>query len=190
MNNFKIASAIALAMGLAVAGSASAAAASGGTITFTGQINDTTCTITGGPGTDGGQGNFTVALQPVDQSQLTTAGATAGKKAFTVQIGGPTDATCQNGKVATLSFLTSSPRIDATNGALMNALSGQATMADIQVLDAAGTAIDLRDPANGVMSPAIANNTALINFNAQYLATGTATPGLISTSVLYGVTYN
>ncbi len=61
----------------------------------------------------------------------------------------------------------------------------------MQVLDGAGTAIALNNPANAVQSPAIANNTATIDFQAQYLAVNAgATPGLVSTDVLYQVVYN
>lgn len=191
MKHIKLASALVVAMGIAAAGVASAAASTGGTITFTGAVTDQTCTIKGGSGTDGGTGNFTVALDPVPASALAAAGDTAGNKPFQVIVGGAGQTTCQDGKVATMSFETSSPRIDPATGALTNALSGQATNTEVQVLDGTGTAIALNDPANAVQSPAIVNNTATIDFQAQYLAAnGGATSGLVSTDVLYQVTYN
>jgi major type 1 subunit fimbrin (pilin) len=190
MKHIKLASALAFSIGALVAGTASAAASTGGTIRFTGAVTDETCTITGGSGTDGGQGNFTVALDPVPASQLAAAGDVANKKPFTVIIGGPGQGSCQDGKVARMSFLTSSPRIDPTTGTLTNALSGEATNANVQLLDSTGGVVALNDPANGYDSPAIANNTATIDFAAQYYATGAATPGLVDTSVVYAVTYN
>lgn len=190
MKNFKIASAIALALGIAVVGSASAAASSGGTITFNGALTDQTCTIKGGSGTDGGTGSFIVALDTIPATDIKASGDTAAWKPFAVIIGGPGEGTCENGKVAHMAFEVSSPRIDAATGALTNALTGEATNAEIQVTKSDKTAINLADPANGVDSPAIANNTATINLGAQYLGTGAATAGKVSTSVLYGVTYN
>lgn len=189
MNHFTIAAALTVALGLTAA-TANAAGASGGTITFTGAVTDQTCTISGGAGTNGGTDNFTVALNPVPASDLDTAAATAGKRPFQIIIGGPGQGTCVNGKVARLTFLTSSPQVDATNGTLINALTGEATNTNIQLLDSADAVIDLRNPANGIDSPVIANNTATIDMASQYYATDAATAGLVSTSVVYAVTYN
>ena len=190
MKHIKLASALVVAMGLAAAGVASAQSANGGTITFTGSVTDSTCTISGGGGTNGGTGNFTVALDSVAATDLAAAGVTANAKPFTVTIGGPGQGTCLDGKVATLSFLTSSPQIDAATGALTNALAGQATNTEIQLMDSTGAPINLADPSYSVNSPAIANNTAQINLQAQYYATGAATSGLVSTSVVYAIAYN
>lgn len=190
MKHIKLASAAAIAMGIVLAGSASAAASNGGTITFTGAVNDTTCTVTGGSGTNGGQGNFIVALDPAEPAQLATAGDVANPHAFGVVIGGPGQGSCTDGMVASMSFLLSSPQIDAATGALKNALAGEATNVQVQLTDSNG-AINLADASYHQDSPAIVNNTATIPFSAQYLAVGgAATPGLVSTSVVYAVTYN
>ncbi|BDU18639.1 fimbrial protein [Dyella sp. GSA-30] len=189
MKQIQLASAIALVMGLAVS-SAASAMTTGGTITFTGVVTDATCTVKGGAGSDGGEGNFTVALEPVSATELPAAGATAKIKDFQVILGGPGQGTCENGKVARMSFLPSSPRIDPATGTLNNALTGEAGNTNVQVLDSTHAAIDLRDPANGVDFPAIANNTAVVDLAAQYYATNAATPGLVSTSVVYSVVYN
>jgi major type 1 subunit fimbrin (pilin) len=194
MKHIKLASALVVAMGIGaagIAGAQTAPASTGGTITFTGAVTDQTCTVTGGAGTNGGTGNFTVALDPVPASDLAAATDVAGNKTFQVIIGGPNQTTCEDGKVATMSFVPSSPQVDAATGALKNALSGQATNTEVQVLDGTGKAIALNDPANGVTFPAIANNTATADFQAQYLAVGGgATAGLVSTDVLYQVVYN
>lgn len=191
MKQIKIVSAIALTLGLAIAGSASAQSSSGGTITFTGSVTDATCTVTGGTGTSGGTGNFSVALDQVDASVLAAAGDTANPKVFDVIIGGPGQGTCTDGKVASMSFLPSSIYIDAATGALSNALTGEATNTEIQLVDGTSTTpIDLRTGAY-TATATIANNTATIPFTAQYLAVnGAATPGLVSTNVVYAVTYN
>jgi major type 1 subunit fimbrin (pilin) len=191
MKHIKLASALVVAMGITAAGVASAAASTGGTITFTGAVTDQTCTIKGGSGTNGGTGNFTVALDPIPASDLAAAGDVGGNKPFDVIVGGAGQTTCEDGKVAAMSFEVSSPQIDAVTGALKNALAGQATNTEVQVLDGTGTVIALNDPANVVNSPAIVGNTATIPFQAQYLAVGGgATAGLVSTDVLYQVVYN
>ena len=191
MKHITLAAALVLALG--AAGTASAASSAGGTITFTGVINDLTCTVKGGAGTDGGTGNFAVALDPIYASDLAAAGDIAAPKVFDVIIGGPGQGTCEDGKIASMSFLTSSPQIDAVTGALKNVLVGEATNAQIQLADDAGTAINLATPGQqwdatiGSAGP----NTATLRFQAQYLAVnGPATPGLVSTNVVYAVAYN
>jgi major type 1 subunit fimbrin (pilin) len=190
MKNMKIASAIAFVLGIAVAGSSMAA--DGGTITFTGSVTDQTCTIKGGSGTDGGTNNFTVALDAAPVSSLAAAGDTAMPKPFSVNIGGEAgDTTCAANTIAHLSFQVASPRIDASTGALTNALTGEATNTEVQLTDSSGKAINLADPTNNTDVTIPASGPGIINYQAQYLAVGgAATAGLVSTSVVYGVTYN
>lgn len=190
MKQIQIAAAIALAMGLGFASHANAAPAiAGGTITFTGLVTDDTCPVTGGAGTDGGRYDFIVALQAVNTSALATAGSFAGKKPFDVIIGGPGTG-CDTSKVASMKFLPSSPRVDALTGTLTNALAGEATNTNIQLLDASDAVINLADAANE-STAAFVGDTATISYRAQYLAVnGPATAGLVSTSVVYAVTYN
>lgn len=188
MKHIKLASAAAIAMGLAFAGSASAQSNSGGTITFTGSVSDATCTVSGGAGTNNGTGNFIVALDQAQVGDLDSATKTANPKNFNVQIGGPGQGSCTDGTIATMTFVAGNT-VDPATGALINQLSGEATNTQIQLLDATGNVIDLA--ANSYSATAtVANNTATIPFTAQYLATGAATPGLVSTDVVYGVTFN
>lgn len=190
MKQIKIVSAIAVTLGLALAGSASAQSSYGGTITFTGAVSDSTCTVSGGAGTSGATGNFSVALTPVAATDLAAAGDTAGPTNFSLTIGGPGQAGCTNGNIAAISFMPSSTQIDAATGALANALSGEATNVEVQLVDAAGTVINLADPSFQATAT-IANNTATIPFTAQYLAVGgAATPGSVQTNVVYQLTYN
>lgn len=190
MKQYIIATAMALALGSAA--SASAQAAAGGTITFNGAVTDMTCTVSGGSGTNGGTGNFIVSLDPVPSSALPAAGAIAGPKPFDVVIGGPGQGSCTNGKIAAMSFLPSSPQVDPTTGTLKNALAGEAGNTNIELVDETASAvINLADPSNSFVAPAIADNTAVIPFSAHYKAVGgAATPGLVSTSVVYAVRYN
>lgn len=190
MKHIKLASAIAFAMGIAAAGSVSAASSAGGVITFHGQITDETCTVQGGSGTDGGRDNFSVTLKAVGASKLASSGATASPQPFQVIIGGPGQATCTDGKVGSMYFLPSSPQVSATTGNLTNVLSGESTNAEIQMLNKGGAVIDLRNQASGQQTFTIANNTATLDYAAQYYATGAATPGKLETNVVYAVVYN
>ncbi|MEQ4574851.1 MULTISPECIES: fimbrial protein [Gammaproteobacteria] len=192
MKNFKLASAIALVMSAAAIGNASAV--DSGTITFTGSVSDATCTISGGAGTDGGTGNFTVALDQAALGDLANAGDIAKTKPFQVVIGLPGEASCAAGTVAHMRFVPSSPQVDADTGALRNAIlpvAGGAGNTQVQVTDNAGAAINLADAANNTDVTIGDNNTATLNYRAQYLAVGgAATSGRVSTSVVYEVSYN
>ncbi|WP_414491799.1 fimbrial protein [Stenotrophomonas maltophilia] len=188
MKHISITSALTVVLGVTVASAAQAN--SGGTIHFTGSVNDQTCTIEGGAGTGGGQNDFTVALDAVSANDLAAAGATTGKKIFSINVGKDGEATCVDGKTNRLSFEVSSPRINPTSGALTNEIAGGAGNTEVQLLDDAGVAINLADPANGVDFEIIGNK-AQIDLAAQYLAVGGgATPGAVRTNVLYRVTYN
>jgi major type 1 subunit fimbrin (pilin) len=191
MKNIKLGSALAIAMGLAVAGTVNAA--DGGVITFHGVVTDTTCTVQGGSGTDGGTNNFSVTLNGVDANVLDAAAKTANAKAFQVLIGGPDQPSCGagDGKIASMSFLASSPQVDGATGNLNNLLTSEAANVQIQLLKEDGTtAIDLRDPNSGLQSADIVNNQATLQYSAQYYATGAVTPGLVETNVVYAVNYN
>ena len=194
MKNIKLLSALALSLGVLAAGAASAASSTGGTITFDGVVTDSTCPVNGGVGTDGGAGNFSVRLPQVATTDLATVNAKAGTVPFTIDIGTPGDTTpCAGaGKVARVTFLTSSPNINGVNGMLNNALSGEASNVNVQLLSGtgAGTVIDLTTQANFDGS-AFANGVSKVPFQAQYVAVGgAATAGLVQTSVIYGLSYN
>jgi major type 1 subunit fimbrin (pilin) len=184
MKRIKLASAMALAMGIAFAGSAGATNA--GNITFTGSVNDPTCTVTGGFGTDKAATNFTVNLGAVDPGAL-PAGNVAGKADFEVDIGG---SNCTSGRVASMSFDKSSTLIDSTTGALKNDKPGGAANVLVQLLDENGAAIQLAND-DYKQDVRIQNNAATMKFSAQFLADGgDASAGVFETSVGYVVDYN
>jgi len=165
------------------------AAAADGTITFTGNVSDVTCIVTGGDNTNGGTSNFTVALPSVQANALDTAGDTAGDTPFTVVLSGPN---CKDGKAAKVWFESSTPTIDAAHGGrLKNTAAGGATNVLIGVLNKAGAPIDMSNNAGGDGSKeTISGNTATLHYMAQYYAIGAATPGDVNTFVNYSVVYN
>jgi len=167
------------------------ASASDGTITFTGDITDTTCTVTGGTGTDGAAQNVTVKLPNVSTTSL-AAGQTAGDTQFQLIIGASGQTGCTNGKIASLHFEPSqSPMVDATTGNLKNSTaSGSATNVQVAVLNDKKAVINLNTSANSTQAT-IANNTATLTYYGQYVATGgAATAGTVNTNVVYSVAYN
>ncbi|AIF46340.1 fimbrial protein [Dyella japonica] len=177
------------------------ASAADGTITFNGEVTDTTCTITGG-GAATGTGNITVTLPTVSTSALAADGQTAGDTNFSLILGG--GANCTNGKTAALWIeTTQTPALDASTGALKNQTAGGAGNTQVRMVNPANSQpINLGINAlvtNGATviassnQPAatIASNTATLKYTAQYLAKGgAATAGTVSTYLTYSMQYN
>lgn len=177
------------------------AKAADGTITFNGQVTDTTCTIAGG-GAASGTGNITVTLPTVSSSMLSADGMTAGDTNFSLLLGGGTN--CTNGKTAALWVETSAtPALDASTGALKNQAAGGASNVQVRMLNPANNQ-PINLGANAVVTngasvisannqPAaiISGNTATLNYIGQYLAKGgAATAGQVSTYLTYTMQYN
>lgn len=168
------------------------ASAADGTLTFKGLITDTTCTVTGGAGTDGAAQNITVTLPTVSTSALAADGQKAGDTKFSLVIGASGQTGCTNGKVVSLRFEPAqSPMIDSATGNLKNSTAaGMATKVEVGVLNAAMQQINFYTNANSTQAT-IANNTATLDYWAQYIATGgAATAGTVNTNVVYSLTYN
>ncbi|MCS3419784.1 type 1 fimbrial protein [Pseudomonas yamanorum] len=169
---------------------ATAVSAADGTITISGEVKGTTCTISGGTGASPGTGaNFPVVLSSVQTSALAAAGQTAGAKPFFVYVGG--NATCPDGTVVAVLYEASSPNINPGTGNLRNvAAATPATNVEVQIVDSAvNTPIDLRSGLNSTPAT-VTGGLATLPFTARYIATGgPAGAGLVSTSVQYSVTF-
>lgn len=185
MKHVKMAAAAAFVLGIAATGSASA---DNGLITFTGSVTDGTCVVSGGAGTNQGQGNFTVALDPVPATDLAAAAAVAGRKNFHVVFsdgnGGPCDATITTAKFR----FTPSPNVN-TNGRLNNiaGVAGRAENVELQLLDGA-TAIDLT-AHQAKEIPLSTTGPTTTEFGVQYYATAAATAGGVLSDIIYEATY-
>lgn len=183
---------ISAALSAAIASTSLSAAAADGKITFTGKIEDVTCTIKGGTGTDGATSNFTVDLPHVSKAALDTAGDVAGDTPFSVIIGGSGQSGCTNGKIAKMWFESSTPTIDAAHGGrLKNTAASGAQNVLVGVLNKSMVNIDMSNNTGGDGSAeTIADNTATLKYTAQYYAIGAATAGDVNTYVNYSVVYN
>ena len=176
------------------------ASASDGTITFNGQITDTTCTVTGG-GAATGTGNITVTLPTVSTSSLPNGGSTAGDTNFSLTLSG---ANCTDGKTAALWIeTTQTPALDTATGALINQVSGGAGNVEVRMVNPANNQpINLGIngyvttgasvvAANNQPASTITGNTAKLNYIAQYLAVGgAASAAQVSTYLTYSMQYN
>ncbi|GAB2793466.1 fimbrial protein [Dyella kyungheensis] len=174
-----------------------AAAASDGQITFTGEIIDGTCVVTGGTGTDGAAKNITVKLDKIQASALATAEQTAGDHPFSLVVSGGASGTCADGSKVSLHFdgtaatTLGASLVNSTTGRLKNLSgTGQATNVEVGVLDSAGAKVNMWTNAGSPIAT-VASGSATLNYVAQYVATGgAATPGLVNTAVMYSVQYN
>lgn len=190
MKNFR---AKILATSLMFAAMSPAAFAADGTITFNGRVSAQTCTISG----NGGGRNFTVTLPPVSSSTLATANNVAGRTPFNIRL---TACTPNTGNVAV--YFEPGATVDLGTGRLINTVvtapaSGTtpavtaATNVQIGLLNANLTniAVGSAFASQRTQQVAIASGAATLQYFAQYVATGAATAGTLSTSVMYSVVY-
>jgi major type 1 subunit fimbrin (pilin) len=165
--------------GLAMA--SQAAFASDGTITVTGKVMDSTCTIAS---TAGGK-DFTVALPTVSKTTLAAAGNTAGATGFGIKLSGCTP---DSGNVHT--HFDAGTTVDPNTGRLtLN--GGGAGNVQIQIKNADGSVIKAGADATLQNSKpvALAAGAAQMNYVMEYYATGTATSGAANSSVTYTIAY-
>lgn len=187
----KIALATALVLGLGAAGTASA---DRGLITFTGSVTDGTCVVSGGTGTNGGAGNFTVPLDPVANTAFSANGDVAGLHNFNINFDNGNGGACTaltNGN-AIFGFVASSPNVN-TAGRLNNivtAAQGAATNIQLQLRDSANVVMNL---SQGTTQTITGLNTApaTVTYGVEYYATAAAVgAGGVQSDVIYNVDYN
>lgn len=158
--------------------------AADGTITINGNVTAQTCTINGN---GSGSNNFTVTLPSVSASALTTAGDKAGETPFSIAL---TACTPASGTVHT--YFEPGATVNTATGNLIVAAGG-ALNVEIGLengVDSSPIALGAADTAQNSKTAAIGTDgTATLPYFAQYVATGTATPGLANSSVMYTLVY-
>ena len=154
-----------------------AQAATSGTINFTGTVVADSCQIT----VAGGNATGTVALPTVQTSQLATQGATAGDTPFDITLSG-CDANLAGAQVA-----FSGANVNTTNGNLDNAAVDGS---DVQIqLVNAGAVVNTADNSNAP-TISVSNGAGSVSLTARYYAVNAdTTPGRVSTSVNFTLTY-
>lgn len=189
-------------LSLFVAGSALSA---DGTITINGKVIDQTCEVSTQ------YKNLVVTLPTVGTKSLQTQGNTAGYMPFSIKLENckakATDSS--QGATKVFAFFHNSTLVDPDNNyTLKNKLqSGQAQHVNIQLVNANETKTPIyigktTDPATSAGAVGYAQNSVqfdlpqqenqavILNYGAQYYATGTATPGQVQTSVEYTIAYD
>ena len=163
--------------------------AADGTITITGAVSDTTCSINGAA--TGTPANIAVTLPTVPAGALASAGAIAGTSNLgDIQL---VLSGCSGAATKAAAHFENGSTVDQSSGYLQNQSSNapaknievrllNATMQPISILS--GTNNDIN--ANGA---AIVGGNGVLNYFAQYFATGKAEAGSVATSVQYTMQY-
>ena len=156
-----------------------AAHAADGTVTINGKVTDQTCKVSAN------SKNITVTLPTVGVGSLATAGTTAGRTPFTINL-----ENCKAGDVS--AFFETGGNVDAASGRLNN--TGTAGNVQVQLLSDSSVVIPVL--ANAAQAPVTTKATvakdadsAALNYYAEYYATGAATAGDVATSVKYTINY-
>ncbi len=159
----------------------SSAYAADGKVTINGKVTDQTCTV------DTSSKNITVILPTVSKSTLFAAGETAGRTPFFVKL-----TNCSIGQVTT--YFEPGATVDSTTGRLNNQAAGSpATRVQVQLLTDNGVVLPIlgvppTDPAQWKVISS-SGGAATLNYFAEYIATGAATAGDVTTSVQYTMIY-
>lgn len=168
--------------------------ASDGTITFTGAVTGSTCSLTvnGAAG-----GSATVTLPIVDASALGTAGSTAAGTFFSIGVSGCTTKNDIDGNPPTevSIYFEAGSTVDQATGGLINTATGGSDV-EVKLYNASansvvGTQIEPGTPTGQPTSLTVADGGTQW-FYAGYSATGagtTASAGAVSTTVTYSLVY-
>ncbi|AME26099.1 MULTISPECIES: fimbrial protein [Burkholderiaceae] len=162
------------------------ASAADGTITFTGAVTDTTCSI---DAKVSGAADKNVTLPTVTNSTLASKGSTAGTTSatdLTFSLSG-----CSTESKAVARF-ENGPTVDQTTGYLANQAPAGAENVQVRLLNASHLPINVATGENNDMAgngAAIVSGNADLKYFAEYYATGAAKAGPVSTSVQYTVDY-
>jgi len=168
--------------------------ASDGTITFTGAVTGSSCTIA----VNGGGRDVTVALPTVDTAALTDVGArtTAGGTFFNMVLSGCAAVNDFGGGAPTnvQIYFEAGPNVDQATGGLIN-LAGAGSNVEVMLYNAsAATVVGTQiTPGNATVQAPVQTIAGAGTqwFYAGYStdANGAATAGAVSTSVTYSLVY-
>ncbi|MFM0002273.1 fimbrial protein [Paraburkholderia dipogonis] len=163
--------------------------AADGTITFTGTVSDTTCSINGV--TSGSPADIAVTLPTVPAGSLASAGAVAGTTnsgAIQMQLSG-----CSGVATKAVAHFENGTTVDQANGYLVNqSTTTPAKNVEIRLLNANMQPINILNGSNNDVATngaAISGGSATVNYFAQYYATGKAQAGSVTSSVQYTMQY-
>ena len=159
----------------------SSAMAADGTITITGTVTDTTCSIAVNDGT----ANATVTLPTVSTSSLAASGDTAGTTLYTISL-----TECSGTSLGTAhAWYEAGANVDTDSGRLNNTSDGTTTNVQVQLLNADLGVITAGVTDQNDVTVDISGGSGTLEYYAQYYATGVSTAGAVATSVDYTIEY-
>ncbi|MTD28142.1 fimbrial protein [Erwinia sorbitola] len=181
MKKFKIyASVLALSMAASYAYAATPATpgVGQGQVQFNGKLIDETCEI------ESGSENIQVTLPTLSTKTLAVEGATAGSKSFDIKvIKCPAAIT----KVAAhFEAIGSSGGNSATGNLVNSATTGAAGLVEVRLYNSNENQLILGNSGDPV---AVKDQKATLRYYGGYYATGVTTPGLVTATALYTLSY-
>lgn len=177
--NFKVSSISLMLVSSAIAMNAHA---NQGTITFDGQVVDSTCDVA----VNGGSADATVVLPTVSVNTLKAASDTAGRTSFSMEL-----SNCSNDADKVAAYFQAGATVDPNTGRLVNqATTDAATNVDLQLSEADGTVIKAGDSTQTYQTVDASTGSATLNYGVEYFATGQSTAGAVDSSVIYSLSYN
>lgn len=167
------------------------ASAHDGVVSFTGKVVDQTCTVKTESQT------LQVKLPTVSKKQLDAVGKTAGKTAFNIKVENCSAASVTDASKVAAYFLPNAEYIDENTHNLKNQATSPANSVQVRLLNnnfkpiQVGENIDAQYPTDSSSSgfSTINAGTASIRYYAEYIATGSATPGNVTAKVEYDIVY-
>lgn len=163
--------------------------AADGTITISGAVSDTTCSINGTA--SGSPADIAVTLPTVQAGSLSSAGAVAGTSNMgdiRMVLSG-----CSGAATKAVARFENGSTVDQATGYLTNAsMLAPAQNVEVRLLNANMQPISILDNNNNNIATngaAIVGGNAVVNYFAQYFATGKTQPGSVATSVQYTMQY-
>lgn len=166
---------------LALVGTPFAAHASDGTITFSGAVTSSTCTVE----LNGGSASGTVTLPTVSTSALGAAGDTAGSTPFTLDISG---CTFSGGPTAVTAYFEAGANVDSTTGRLNN--TGGATNVQLQLYLGSNYSAKVAAGQSNQNSAAALSADGQLRYGVEYYATDAAGAGSVASTVTYSLVYS
>ncbi|MCU6666291.1 fimbrial protein [Silvania hatchlandensis] len=163
-----------------------ATSAADGIITINGKITDTTCTIS----VNGDNKDTTVTLPTVSSTSLSAIGQTAGTTPFNISL-----SNCSGASLRTAStYFEPGTYVDNENGRLNvdSTADDAATNVQVQLLNSNMNPIVVgASVANGQNDVPIdiSGGNGVLNYYAQYYATGSSQAGAVTTQVDYTMIY-
>jgi major type 1 subunit fimbrin (pilin) len=156
-----------------------ASAMASNTITFVGEVSDSTCNVTIG----GNSGDLMIQLPTVTTTDLSSAGSTAGEKEFTFEVNG-----CSGTAQTNVGIRLVAPSV-STAGNLINLASvTPATKVFVQILDGSSV-IDFTSGEYHSAKKAFASALSF-PFKARYYSEGSPTAGAVEAKLEYALSYN